>query len=49
MEVIEGDTITALKRHLNKYMDSRGLGGYGQNAGKLETSACNIWKQLDIN
>ena len=32
--VVEAGTITTFKRHLDRYMDRKGLEGYGPNAGK---------------
>lgn len=33
-EAVEADAITMFKRHLGRYMNSRGLRLYGPNAGK---------------
>ena len=33
-EVVEAGTITTFKRHLDRYMDGKGLEGSGPNAGK---------------
>ena len=35
-EVVEGGTMTTFKRHLDRYMDGKGLEGYGPNAGKWD-------------
>lgn len=33
-EVVEAGTLTTFKRHLDRYLDRKGLEGYGPNAGK---------------
>jgi len=33
-EMVEAGTMTTFKRHLDRYMDRKDLGGYGPNAGK---------------
>ena len=33
-EVVEADSITTFKRHLDRYMNSQGIEGYGPHRGK---------------